>query len=77
MRNVFKFFSTYAVKDYIQHIIWIPNNTYSLVTYILKSIKSVKTLILLKKSIFYKMSKVSLSILKRYRDRYKNLPLFF
>jgi hypothetical protein len=42
MRNFFNFFSTYAIKDYKQHIILIQNGSYSLITFKLKSFKPIK-----------------------------------
>jgi hypothetical protein len=40
--KIFKFFSTYAIKDYKQHIILIKNGSYSVITFKLKSFKPIK-----------------------------------
>jgi len=42
MRNFKKFFSTYAIKDNKQHKILIQNGSFSLITFKLKSFKSIK-----------------------------------
>ncbi len=41
MKHFFKFFSTFAIKDYIQHIILIPNGSFSLKTFKFKYFKAI------------------------------------
>ena len=54
LKHFFKFFSTYAIKDYIPHIILVPNGSYYLKTFKFKYFKTIYTQILLKNSIFQK-----------------------
>jgi hypothetical protein len=47
------FFRTNALKDYIHHIILVPNGGYSLITFKLKLFKSIKIDVSLKKTLFF------------------------